>query len=463
MLREFGAILEDVSKLVDFMILSLGFYFCVEIYRYNHQMAGSVWEQYFLIFLIYMFCWTISSTAYHVYQSRRFMTALYEMKQLLLAHAATFAVTLAVVTLYKPAIMHNRFLYYFEAMALGLTVSVHLFVRIVLQSWRTMGRNTRYVLILGNGKAAHAYVEKVNTNPQLGYKIIGYLAPERNCLELPYLGDYSKLESVLRSKVIDLTVVTASVSDEKVKDCLEQLGIMGKTVSILLDEIAAKVTRSRPVNFGGLTMVAYDSRPRLPMQELFKRVIDIVLSGAGIIVLSPILAAIAIAVKVSSQGPVFFAQDRIGINGRKFKMLKFRSMVVNAEELKAKLAHLNEMSGPVFKITNDPRVTSVGRFLRKTSLDELPQLWNVLVGEMSLVGPRPPLLSEVNMYDPKHRKRLSVKPGITCIWQISGRNDVDFEQWMEMDSEYIDGWSLWMDMEILAKTVPAVLLKKGAS
>ncbi|WP_242865696.1 sugar transferase [Desulfosporosinus sp. HMP52] len=264
-------------------------------------------------------------------------------------------------------------------------------------------------------------------------------------------------------KIVDVTVVTAPLSDERVKNCLELLDLMGKNVIILLDDTVAKVTRSRPVDFDGLPMVAYDGRPRLPWQVLSKRVMDVVLTGMGLIAISPILLAVAIAIKVTSDGPVFFGQERVGLNGRTFKMYKFRSMVVNAEELKAKLTHLNEMSGPVFKITNDPRVTSVGRFLRRTSLDELPQLWNVLIGEMSLVGPRPPLPSEVNMYDPKHRKRLAVKPGITCIWQISGRNEVDFEEWMEMDADYVERCSLWMDVEILARTVPVVFMRKGAS
>jgi exopolysaccharide biosynthesis polyprenyl glycosylphosphotransferase len=180
-------------------------------------------------------------------------------------------------------------------------------------------------------------------------------------------------------------------------------------------------------------------------------------------IISPLLLVIALAIKLTSEGPVIFSQERVGINGRVFKMYKFRSMVQDAEMLKSKLVYLNEMSGPVFKIRNDPRVTPVGKFLRKTSLDELPQLWNVLKGDMSLVGPRPPLPKEVDMYNLKHRKRLAVKPGITCIWQISGRNDVDFEQWMAMDAEYVDRWSLWLDMEILAKTVPVVLMRKGAS
>jgi exopolysaccharide biosynthesis polyprenyl glycosylphosphotransferase len=463
MLREFGAIFEDVSRTVDFIFISLGFYFTVEIYRYKHAMAGNAWEQYLLIFLIYVLCWIISSNVIRVYQSRRFMTATFETKQIIKAHIMTFSMTIMSVTLYQPTLINNRFVFYFEVIAMSLTLGVHFSVRLMLQVLRLRGRNTRYVLILGSGQAAQSYLDKVTENPQLGYKVIGYLAPERNGLKVPYLGDYSNLETVMSMKIVDVTVVTAPLSDESVKECLDLLDLMGKTVTILLDDIIAKVTRSRTVNFDGLPMVAYDGRPRLPEQELAKRAIDIILSGLGLIVISPILSLIALAIKVSSKGPVFFAQERVGLNGRTFKMYKFRSMVVNAEELKEKLAHLNEMSGPVFKITNDPRVTTVGRFLRKTSLDELPQLWNVLIGEMSLVGPRPPLPREVNMYDPKHRKRLSVKPGITCIWQISGRNDVDFEEWMEMDATYVDEWSLTLDIEILAKTLPAVLLKKGAS
>jgi len=462
-LRKYGDILDDISQLVDLIVLSLGFFFTVELYRYKQAIVGSVWEQYFLIFLVYSLCWMISSNVNRVYQSRRFMSVGLESKQIIKAHAVTFAITITSVTLFQPSLIHNRFMFYFEAIAVCLTLGVHLIVRLMLQAWRKIGRNTRYVLILGSGQAAHSYLDKVNKNPQLGYKVVGYLAPERNGLEIPYLGDYSNLEIVMGMKIVDLTVITAPLSDERVKGCLELIDIMGKTVTVLLDETVAKVARSRPIDFGGLPMVAYDGRPRRPWHEFAKRGMDVILTGIGLVVISPILLTIAIAVKVSAEGPVLFGQERVGLNGRTFKMYKFRSMVVDAEELKAKLAHLNEMSGPVFKITNDPRVTTVGRFLRKTSLDELPQLWNVIRGDMSLVGPRPPLPSEVNMYDPKHRKRLAVKPGITCIWQISGRNEVDFEEWMEMDAEYVDRWSLWMDVEILAKTVPVVLMRKGAS
>jgi len=462
-LREYGAILDDISQLADLIVLGLGFFFTVELYQYKHAMPGSAWEQYFLIFLVYSLCWMVGSYVNQVYQSRRFMSAGLETKQLIKAHVVTFAITIASVTFYEPSLIQNRFVFYFEATALCLTLGVHLMVRLMLQAWRTIGRNTRYVLILGSGQAAHSYLDKVNKNPQLGYKVVGYLAPERNGLEVPFLGEYSNLQTVIGMKIVDLTVITAPLSDRRVKECLELLDLMGKTVTVLLDETVAKVARSRSIDFGGLPMVSYDGRPRLPVQELAKRGMDVIFTGIGLVVISPILLAIAIAVKVSSAGPVFFGQERVGLNGRIFKMYKFRSMVVNAEELKAKLAHLNEMSGPVFKITNDPRVTPVGRLLRKTSLDELPQLWNVFLGEMSLVGPRPPLPSEVNMYDPKHRKRLAVKPGITCVWQISGRNEVDFDEWMAMDADYVDRWSFWMDMGILARTVPVVLGRRGAS
>ena len=175
------------------------------------------------------------------------------------------------------------------------------------------------------------------------------------------------------------------------------------------------------------------------------------------------MIVVAVLIKLTSPGPVFFVQNRVGMNQRQFKLYKFRSMVANAEERKSDLLHLNERDGPAFKIENDPRITRIGRFIRKTSIDELPQLFNVLSGEMSLVGPRPPLPEEVKKYEWLFRKRLSVKPGVTCIWQISGRNNVSFDRWMKMDHEYIENWSLWLDLQILLKTIPAVLFSRGAS
>jgi len=186
--------------------------------------------------------------------------------------------------------------------------------------------------------------------------------------------------------------------------------------------------------------------------KFFKRVIDVVCSLAGLLLLSPVLIIVSMLIKLESDGPIIFSQDRIGYKGKEFKMYKFRSMVVNAEELKKKLAEQNEMSGPMFKMKNDPRVTKVGKFIRKTSIDELPQLINILKGEMSLVGPRPSLPKEVKEFEPWMIERLEVKPGLTCYWQVSGRNDIDFEDWMKLDIKYVRERSFWLDIKLIFKT-----------
>ena len=211
-------------------------------------------------------------------------------------------------------------------------------------------------------------------------------------------------------------------------------------------------------------MLVFRSTPEASWQSFAKQVLD--LAGAAILVaaFSPLMLVVAWSIKLTSPGSILFRQRRAGLNGKPFTMLKFRSMVTDAEQRKHELQVLNEMTGPVFKVTNDPRVTPIGRFIRKYSLDEFPQLINVLRGEMSLVGPRPLPLDEVKRFDDlAHRRRLSVKPGITCLWQVSGRNKVnDFRDWVRLDLEYIDNWSLWLDFKILFRTIPVVLLGTGA-
>ena len=209
-------------------------------------------------------------------------------------------------------------------------------------------------------------------------------------------------------------------------------------------------------------MTLYDAAP-VHWTAGAKRIIDMLLSGCALIVLSPILVGVAIAVKSTSPGPVFFLQERLGLGKRRFKIIKFRTMVTNAEKLLKDLEHLNQSGGPTFKLDRDPRITRIGAFLRRTSLDELPQLLNVFIGDMSLVGPRPlPLRDYEGFSQDWHRRRFSVRPGITCIWQVNGRSSVTFERWMELDMAYIDRWSLWLDFTILMQTIPAVLRGSGA-
>ncbi len=225
-----------------------------------------------------------------------------------------------------------------------------------------------------------------------------------------------------------------------------------------------EISRTTLDDFYGRPVLVFRATPDQPVQLLLKRVVDVVGALVLLTVLAIPLLGVALLIRLTSPGPVLFRQQRAGLNGRPFTMYKFRSMVTNAEQLKHELEQLNEMSGPVFKLTNDPRVTPIGRFLRRYSIDELPQLINVLRGEMSLVGPRPLPLDEVARFDDvAHRRRLSVKPGLTCLWQISGRSELrDFKEWVRLDLEYIDHWSLWLDFKILLRTIPVVLTAKGA-
>lgn len=238
----------------------------------------------------------------------------------------------------------------------------------------------------------------------------------------------------------------------------------GVEVWLLADFFQTRISQTSIDDIHGHPMLVFRSGPDASWQALGKGVIDFVGGCILLLAMSPVMLAAALAVRLSSPGPVLFRQQRAGLNGRPFTMFKFRSMVTNAEQLKQELAALNEMSGPVFKVTNDPRITRVGKFLRKWSIDELPQLLNVVRGEMSLVGPRPLPLDEVARFDDlAHRRRLSVPPGLTCLWQVSGRNDVkDFKEWVRLDLEYIDNWSLWLDIKILLRTIPAVFTGAGA-
>lgn len=236
---------------------------------------------------------------------------------------------------------------------------------------------------------------------------------------------------------------------------------VGVKATVAVDFFNTSIAQPIITEIHGIPLLTLDTTPHNVLYLAIKRLIDIVVSGLGLILLSPFFLVIAVIIKMTSEGPVFFKQTRCGLHGRKFTIYKFRTMVVDAEKKLEELMKFNEREGPVFKMKNDPRITPIGRFLRKTSLDELPQLINVLKGDMSLVGPRPPLPSEVEKYERWQRRRLSLKPGITCIHEVIARGDKDFERWMKLDLEYIDNWSLSLDMRILTKTFFAVIKGTG--
>jgi exopolysaccharide biosynthesis polyprenyl glycosylphosphotransferase len=250
----------------------------------------------------------------------------------------------------------------------------------------------------------------------------------------------------------------------QVEKAIHACEVEGVEAWLVADFFKTHVSQTTFDDFYGRPVLVFRSAPEASWQGIFKQVLDLIAAFILMVVLFPVLVFVAAAIRITSPGPVLFRQKRCGLNGRPFTMLKFRSMVSDAEQRKHELAALNEMGGPVFKVTNDPRVTPIGRWLRKYSIDEFPQLFNVLRGEMSLVGPRPLPVDEVSRFDdPAHRRRLSVKPGLTCLWQVSGRNNVrDFQDWVRLDLEYIDNWSFWLDLKILWRTIPVVLTGSGA-
>jgi exopolysaccharide biosynthesis polyprenyl glycosylphosphotransferase len=324
----------------------------------------------------------------------------------------------------------------------------------------------RNVLIIGVGPNARMMHEKIEADPTYRMSVVGHLAGPAESVDASepqhVLGDIKDLRTIVERCVIDEVIFCLPPSD--LISCEQQIAWceeVGITVHLKIDFIQTLFARTFPSDLDGTPILTVCPIPHDPLRLLIKRGIDITVSTAVLIVLSPLLLLIALAVYLGSPGPAIFKQERLGLNGRVFNLFKFRSMHVDAERQRVALERLNKQSGPVFKLDRDPRVTALGRWLRKFSLDELPQLLNVLQGDMSLVGPRPPLANEVDQYQRWQRRRLSMKPGITCLWQVSGRNRITFVNWMKLDLEYIDNWSLLLDLKILLRTIPAVLLAKG--
>ncbi len=363
----------------------------------------------------------------------------------------------------------RAFMAFFAGLDFALLALFRLAAAAVARHQRKRGYDRIYVLVAGTGKAARQHLEALRGHPEWGIEVKGLLseAPKLALSEVAgfrLLGSIADLPGLIRREVVDevhfaVSRRTLERLDEAVRACDET----GVTVRIVMGFLGRLNSRPSLESIEGTSLLTLASAPRDEAALLVKRVFDVAASAFALLLASPVLALAALAIKLGPRGPVIFRQKRSGMNGRIFTLYKFRTMVEDAEALRDRLLARNEMDGPVFKIKDDPRVTGVGRILRRLSIDELPQLWNVLRGDMSVVGPRPPIPAEVEKYQGWQRRRLSMRPGITCIWQVSGRNEVDFRRWMEMDLEYIDRWSLALDFKILLKTIPAVLSSRGAS
>jgi exopolysaccharide biosynthesis polyprenyl glycosylphosphotransferase len=332
---------------------------------------------------------------------------------------------------------------------------------------RRKGYNYRTILVVGTGKRARAFAQTILDHKDWGLRIAGFVDIDpsmvgREILGGKVIGLIGDIPDLLTKEQIDEVMFVGHRSwldymDRVILSC-EKIGIRARIACNFYQKSLSRIHLDTLADWPLLTF-----SPPPHYGELFaiKRGFDLVFSFLILLVTSPVLFLISLGIKLTSPGPVFFKQERCGLNGRRFRLLKFRTMVKNAEEIKPRLNHLNEVSGPVFKINNDPRITTLGMFLRRFSIDEFPQFINVLRGDMSIVGPRPPIPEEVEQYEYIQRRRLSVHPGITCLWQIDGRNNIDFSDWVKLDLEYIDRWSLALDMKIIMKTIPAVFRGTG--
>ncbi len=351
---------------------------------------------------------------------------------------------------------------------IGLT-GVRTGVLIYFRHSARKGENAREALIIGTGNRAKQLAAILRANAEWGLHIVGHIDPDprfvgQRVLDAPVLGTVDDITTILKNHVVDEVFVAVPramiTSVENIARACEEEGIK---LRFMADVFDVQVARVKLDQLGVVPLLTLEPVSQEEWKVLVKRILDLVIVLPFVPILIPLFAVIAIVIKCDSRGPVFFIQKRVGQNKRSFSMFKFRTMRDGAERELAQLMHLNEAKGPIFKISNDPRLTKVGRFLRRTSLDELPQLINVIRGQMSLVGPRPMSVRDVDLFDKGiQRKRFSVKPGLTCLWQVSGRSQLPFTKWLELDLTYIAHWSLTLDFKILFKTIPAVVRGTGA-
>lgn len=355
------------------------------------------------------------------------------------------------------------------ALTCVLLLSEKIALRTVSRWVRSKGYNYRTLLIVGTHSGAIALADSIREHRYWGYRILGLIAhPDADTTNVPerykVLGTIDGIMPIVHDEAVDDVLFCVARRDlNRLEDLFLALSEQGICTRFALNLFPHARVPARLEDLDGTPVLSFSTVAEGWLPLAAKRVTDVVIAAMMLALALPIVLSIGLAIKLTSGGRVVYRQTRCGLNGRRFTLYKFRTMVEDAEERKRDLMHLNEMDGPVFKVREDPRVTKLGRILRRFSLDELPQLWNVVRGDMSLVGPRPPIPEEVAQYQRWQRRRLSMKPGLTCLWQISGRNHVDFDRWIELDLEYIDSWSPWLDFKILAKTVPAVLSGRGAS
>jgi exopolysaccharide biosynthesis polyprenyl glycosylphosphotransferase len=411
--------------------------------------------------------WLFAAARTDVYRSRR--TVAFHREMAALAAAGLLTVSVGAMLGH---VLHGGLAFAplgTLALALVFLVSLRAVIRSGLRTLRNRGLNFRRALLVGGGASAKRFLADLQASPHYGIQFVGGLTfgaePEELPGDIPRLGGIADAEAVLAKHQVDYVLLCCSpkATEAQLQRLLEVCNDAGIVCHYAPPFAAMRNLQPTVAWYGDLPAIALEPRPYAPWQLSLKRAFDAVIATVALVVLAPVMAVIALLVKLQDGGPILFVQERVGRGGRTFPCYKFRTMCPGAEQMHAQLVPANEQDGPAFKMANDPRITPLGRVLRRYSLDELPQLFNVLAGDMSIVGPRPPIPAEVEKYEWWQRRRVSVLPGLTCIWQVVGRpKRVSFRQWMEMDMQYLDNWSLWMDFKLMLRTVGTVLRGRGS-
>lgn len=402
-----------------------------------------------------------------IYNYVRGRAWLEELYGLLTATFTGIVILVFIFFFFRPQ-FYSRLIYlYAGILIVFLLTCARVVMRTILGRLRKRGIGVDRAIIVGGGEIGRAMMRNVMAQPDLGYRIEGFVDddPAKSSIgNFPLLGGTDQLPRLLRERVIDEVIIALPWhARTKIVRIMEDSEAAGARVKIVPDLFQLSLSKIAVDAVGGIPLIGVKESAISGGALSIKRVMDVLFSIVlFVVLLIPLFLIVAVIIRITSPGPVIFEQQRVGRGGKVFTAYKFRTMRVGAEDEQENFLHLNEASGPLFKIRNDPRTTRVGRWLRRTSLDELPQLWNVLRGDMSLVGPRPPLPNEVAQYEDWHKRRLDVAPGVTGLWQVSGRSELTFDEMVMLDLYYIENWSPWLDMWILIKTIPALLTARGA-
>jgi len=477
-----GQIVSNATKLFDLVLLICSFTIATLPYlgaapprSLAQFLSIRIKLEDLVIFASLLTLWHLSFAMHGLYRSKRLASRRGEALEVFRATTTCALIVALASSILANQWVNARFVLIFWACS-TVSIGVSRFaIRTCLRRIRLHGRDLRNMLLVGSNRRTLEFAKRIQSQPELGYRLIGFAdlewagVGELQNHGLSRLCDLDNLRTFLRRSVVDevvLTVPLRSFHDlaSSVAEMCQEQGIVLRVLPDLFD-LKQRAVHTDEVH--GSPLITHSSGIADGWPATMKRLLDFTLSLVLLILLAPLLMLTMLLIRLTSPGPVFFVQKRIGLNKRVFGIFKFRTMVIDAESKLPELEHLNEVSGPVFKIKNDPRVTPLGKFLRKTSIDELPQLFNVLRGDMSLVGPRPLQLRDYELFtedgEDWQRCRFSVRPGITCLWQVSGRSSLPFHKWMELDLQYVRNWSLWLDLQILAKTIPAVLRGSGAA